>query len=115
MTNIRYEEWSNRMNFWKSAKWGGGHFNPKICIADFGNLKQGFLSMKLLQKGNFRVQVCSTIVLKNQNKTDFEEGISYYLALIFPCTYTTIPIIIFLIHLLLSKNLQSNFLKIRGV
>ena len=31
-------------------------FNPKIYIADFGNLKQDFLSMKLIQKSTFRVQ-----------------------------------------------------------
>ena len=37
-------------------------FTPKIYVADFGNFKQGFLSMKLIQKSNFRVQ-------KNQNKT----------------------------------------------
>ena len=35
---------------------GGVIFNPKIYVADFGNFKQGFLSMKLIQKSNFRVQ-----------------------------------------------------------
>ena len=30
--------------------------NPKIYIADFGKFKQVFLSMKLIQKSNFRVQ-----------------------------------------------------------
>ena len=51
------------MNFWKSAK-GGAIFNPKIYIADFGNFKQVFLTMKLIQKRNFRVQgmLFSTIV-----------------------------------------------------
>ena len=29
-------------------------FNPKVHVADFGNFKQGFLSM--IQKSNFRVQ-----------------------------------------------------------
>ena len=40
-------------------------FNRKIYIADFGNLKQGFLIMKLIQNSNFRVQgmLFSTIVL----------------------------------------------------
>ena len=42
----------NRMNFWKSFKGGGVIFN----VADFGNFQQGFLSMKLIQKSNFRVQ-----------------------------------------------------------
>ena len=43
------------MNFWKSSR-GGVIFNPKIYIARFGNLKQGAMSMKLIQKSNFRVQ-----------------------------------------------------------
>ena len=57
----------NRMNFWKSGKEGRGGviFNPKIYSVDFGNFKQGFLSMKLIKKSKFRVQVMffSTIVL----------------------------------------------------
>ena len=44
----------NQMNFWKSAKGGGVTFNPKIYIADFGNFKQGFLSMKVIHYSNFR-------------------------------------------------------------
>ena len=41
----------NQMNFRKSAKGGRwAIFNPKIYVADFGNFKQGFLSMKLTQK-----------------------------------------------------------------
>ena len=34
---------------------GGVIFNQKIYVADLENLKQGFLSMKLIQKSNFRV------------------------------------------------------------
>ena len=35
---------------------GGGSFSfQKNSIADFGNSKQGFFSMKLTQKSNFRV------------------------------------------------------------
>ena len=34
----------------KSQRGGGVIFNPKIYVADFGNFKQGFLSMKLIQK-----------------------------------------------------------------
>ena len=66
------------MIFWKSAK-GGGIFNPKIYIADFGNFKQGFLIMKLIQKSNFRVQgmfFFNHCIEINQNKTHFEEGTS---------------------------------------
>ena len=69
------------MNFWKSAK--GVIFNPKIYIADFGNSEEGFLSMKLIQKSNFRVQVCflNNCIEKNQNKTHFEEDFSSHTSL----------------------------------
>ena len=44
----------NRMNFLgKFQGMGGVIFNPNIFVANFGNLKQGFLSMKLIQKSNF--------------------------------------------------------------
>ena len=66
----------NQMNFWKRAKGGGVIFNPKIYIADFGNVKQAFLSMKLIQKSNFRVCFFNNCIEKNQNKTHFEEGTS---------------------------------------
>ena len=64
-----------------SENWQGGGFifNPKNHIPDVGNFKQGFLSIKLIQKSNFRVQgmFFSTIALrKNQNKTNFEKGSS---------------------------------------
>ena len=36
---------------------GGCYFNPKIYFTEFGNFKQGFLSMKLIKKkSSFRVQ-----------------------------------------------------------
>ena len=41
----------NRMNFRKRSK--GGDVNPKIYVADFGNFKRGFLSMKLIQNSIF--------------------------------------------------------------
>ena len=37
---------------------GGGIFNPNIYTADFGNFKQGFLSLKLIKRrviSGFRV------------------------------------------------------------
>ena len=45
----------------KSAEFlekGGGRviFNQEIYFADFGNFKQGLLSMKLKQNSNFMVQ-----------------------------------------------------------
>ena len=47
----------NRMNIRQSSKGGRGVvFDPKIYVADFGNFKQGFLSMELIQKSNSRVQ-----------------------------------------------------------
>ena len=44
--------------FGKVPKGGGREviFNQKIYVADFRNFKQGFLSMKLIQSGNFWVQ-----------------------------------------------------------
>ena len=51
----------------KSSK-GGRRIvsNPKNYVADFGNFKQGFLSMKLIKRraiSEFRVCFFSTIVL----------------------------------------------------
>ena len=70
-------------DFRKSSKGGGVIFNPKTHIADFGNSKQGFLSMKLIQKSNFRVQgmFFNNCIEKNQNKTHFEEGSSSHTSL----------------------------------
>ena len=45
---------------------GGVIFNPKNYPADYGNLKQGFLSIKLSFFNN--------CMEKNQNKTHFDEG-----------------------------------------
>ena len=43
--------------FLEKCQMGGGViFNTKIYIADFGNFKQGFLVIKLIQISNFRVQ-----------------------------------------------------------
>ena len=50
--------------FLEGCQGGGVIFNPKNYVADFGNFKQGFLSMKLIQKrvnSGFRVSF-STIV-----------------------------------------------------
>ena len=69
----------NRMNFQESAKKGRGViFNPKIYGADFGNFKQGFMSMKLIQNSKYRVKgiFFNNCIEKNQNKTHFEEGSS---------------------------------------
>ena len=50
----RYQIW---LVFGKVPKVGRGViFNPKIYVADFGNFKQGFLNMKLIQNSNFRVR-----------------------------------------------------------
>ena len=51
----------------KSFKGGGVIFIPKISIADSGNFKQGFLSMKLIQKSDL--------------KAHFEEGSSSHTSL----------------------------------
>ena len=74
---VKVPKW---MNLQKGSKGGRGViFNPKKYIADFGNFKQGLLSMKLIQKSNFRVQgmfLFNNFMEKNQNKTHFEEGTS---------------------------------------
>ena len=52
----------------KCQRGGGVIFNPTIYIADFGNFKQGFLSMKLIQKKvitGFRV--CFVLILTDIN------------------------------------------------
>ena len=62
--------------------------------------------MKLIQKEKIQGSgFFNNCIEKNQNKTHFEEGISYYLALILPCIYATISI---------TKKLQYNFPKMRG-
>ena len=41
----------------KCQRGGGGIFNPKIYVADFGNFKQGFFEHEIdKKKSNFRVQ-----------------------------------------------------------
>ena len=46
-----------RMFFRKSSKGGGGgHFQSENLYCRFWTFKQGFLSMKMIQKGHFRVQ-----------------------------------------------------------
>ena len=62
------------MNFGKVQK---GVFNPMIYIADFGNFKQGFLIMKLMQNSNFKVCFFNNCIEKNQNKTHFQGGIGH--------------------------------------
>ena len=78
------------MNFWKSSKWGRGViFNPKIYVTVFGNFAHGFLSMKLLKKivnSRFRVCFYNNCIEKNQNKTQFEEGICMHFILSGPHT-----------------------------
>ena len=41
--NAKTDEFSEKFQ-------GGVIFNPKVYVADFENFKQGFLSMKLIQK-----------------------------------------------------------------
>ena len=40
----------------KNQRGRGLIFNPKIYVANFGNFKQGFLIVKLIQNDNFRVK-----------------------------------------------------------
>ena len=52
-------------------------FNPKSEVPDYGNFKESFCSMKLIQKSNFRVQgmFFNNLIEENQNKIHFEEGL----------------------------------------
>ena len=57
-------------DFSESSKGGEIIFSPKIYIADFGNFKQGFLSMKLIKSrviSGFRVCFFNNCIEKNQN------------------------------------------------
>ena len=45
---------------------GGVIFNPKIYVADFGNFKQGFLIMKLIQNKT-RVVLCKRLFGSGQD------------------------------------------------
>ena len=69
------------MNFTEKCL-GGGEvpFNPKTDVADYGNFKEGFCSMKLIQKSDIRV-FFNNCIEKNQNKTHFEEGSSSHTSL----------------------------------
>jgi len=81
----------------------------KNYIADFGNFKQGFLIMKLVQSNNFRVQdMFSTIVLRNI-KT--KHGLKK--ALLNPYTIWPSYLLAYM-QPYLMKNLQYNFPKMRG-
>ena len=54
---------------------GGGNFQSENLCCRFWETQTGFLSMKLIQKSNFRVQgmFFNKFIEKNQNKTHFEE------------------------------------------
>ena len=58
----------NQMNFWKGVRGRGVIFNPNIYVADFGKLKQGLMSKKLIKSRNLRVQgmFFSTIVFRGK-------------------------------------------------
>ena len=48
-------KYQNGCFFGKVPKGGGGHFQSKNFYCRFWTFKQGFLSMKMIQKGHFRV------------------------------------------------------------
>ena len=80
---------------------GGVIFNPKIYIADFGNFKQGFLSMELIKRRvilGFRV--C------------FFQQLDWY-KLILTDTFWPMPPCIN-VSISIIKNLHYNFPKMRG-
>ena len=60
----------NRMNFRKSSERRGGHFQSKNLYCKIWTFKQGFLTMKMIQKNLFRVcfhpitmlNICATCI-----------------------------------------------------
>ena len=106
-------------DFLKSSKGGGGIiFNLKIYIADFGNFKQGFLSVKLIQNSNFRVQGVPYCM-------NFRKGSKRQLTLTPPLrmvpisgnhvhAFHTIWPSYLLATISIIKNLQYNFPNMRG-
>ena len=55
---------------------GGGHFQSKNLCCKIWTFKQGYLTMKLIQRGLFRLCFFNNCIDKNQNKTHFEEDTS---------------------------------------
>ena len=59
------------MIFGKVPKGAGIIFNPKIYNADFGDFKQGFLSMKLIQKALMPLCIYAPISIIKKMQYDF--------------------------------------------
>ena len=69
------------MDFWKSAKGGGGSFSIQrfiLQILETGLFEHEIDTNELFQGSGY---VISTILLRNQNKTHFEEGSSSHSSL----------------------------------
>ena len=65
------------MNFTEKCLGGEVPFNPKTDVADYGNFKEGFCSMKLIKKrviSGLRICFFSTIVLRQIKTRRFEKG-----------------------------------------
>ena len=85
-------------------------FNPKIYIADFGNFKQGFLIMKLIQNSNFRVQGMFFLTIVSRKIKTWN---TLKKALLDP--YTIWPLYLLAHMQPYKKNLHHHFPKMRGV
>ena len=68
-------------------------FNPKNCIAGFGNCKQSFLIMKLIQNSDVILNNCNVLQLYYTYNWKSYACISYYPATISPPIYATISVI----------------------
>ena len=88
------------MNFRKSSKRGGGHFQSKNLYCKIWTFKQGYLTMKLIQRGLFRLCFSTIVLIKIKTRYIFKKAVR--LAPSFEGFVASL------------KNLQYNFPKMRG-
>ena len=64
-----------RMNFRKSSKRGGGHFQSKNLYCKIWTFKQGYLTMKLIQRGLFRLCFSTIVLIKIKTRYIFKKAV----------------------------------------
>ena len=86
--------------FGKVPKGGGGHFQSKNLYCKIWTFKQGYLTMKLIQRGLFRLCFSTIVLIKIKTRYIFKKAVR--LAPSFEGFVASL------------KNLQYNFPKMRG-
>ena len=95
-----------RMNFRKSSR-GGGHFQSKNLCCKIWTFKQGYLTMKLIQRGLFRLCFSTIVLIKIKTR--------YILKKAVPKAFKKYKVPATCEGFVASlKNLQHNFPKMRG-